>query len=157
MATNTNTNLEMMRAVVRNGVELREVMIDERAIERALPKSTSVTVVKQSLKAGSTVAKGTAVDITLAVTRDLPVTIIDDAPKRFEKFTIGVIADRARKEPEILKILGDNPVYDDLGDPERAQFNGFLERAGVGQPADEAEAAAAYKAVMGAHTLAGVG
>src|SRR5882724_11989951 len=88
------------------GVVMRDVATDPAAIERAIGGiKYSVVVVEQSLKPGTSVLKGTPVDIVLAVTDKLNLGIIQDIHPEWTGKTIGDVAAAARGNPQVLDIF----------------------------------------------------
>lgn len=136
----------------KNGVPLTEVKLDEDRLAVEVAKFAAFTVVNQSLRSGSTVPRGTLVDVTVATTSKLPVAVIANVPKVWEALEIGVVARKVRERPNILKLLGEKESFEELKDEERAEVVSFLESSGM--PLPSAELASGYGALRNSHLLA---
>lgn len=137
----------------KSGVPTRELTLADAVLDQHFGTKRTVTVVRQSIKPNTTVARGTAVDVVLAFTDDLPIRVFPNAPKPWEAVPIKVIADAARNDPAILDIFARHDTAETLSAQERKVFQDFARKS----TPDGANVvlAEAYTAALGAHLLAG--
>jgi hypothetical protein len=148
------TNISIDKLVyTKSGVPTRELALVESVLDQHYGTKRTVTVVKQSIKATTTVARGTAVDVVLAFTDDIPIKVFPHVPKVWEEVPVKVIADAARKNPVILDIFARHETLETLNEEERHAFTEFARNATPNGADVEIETA--FSAALGAHLLAG--
>jgi hypothetical protein len=138
-------------AYSKGGVELREIGLVDNVLDSHFGTKKSVTVVKQSIKPDTSVMRGTAIDVVLAITDDLPLKVFPRVPKAWAELPIKTIAEAARRKPEILELLGTHESIETLSGQERETFTAFV--AGTGGDAQELDTA--FDATRNAHLLFG--
>lgn len=139
----------------RQGVALREVQTDSAAIDRQISATTfSVVVLEQSLKPGTTVLKGTPIDIVLAVTDKLNLGIIQNLPPEWTTKMIGEVAAAARGNPQVLEVFNNVDTAASLNADQKQVLVNFGKSLGVSVNAsDQASLDAALSAGRGAFQL----
>jgi sRNA-binding regulator protein Hfq len=135
----------------KNGVALTEVKINQDRLEAEVTHFDQFTVVGQSVRANSTVLRGTVVDVTVTSTRKLSVGIIAEAPERWQEFEIGKLADQVRGSPPILKVMADKETFEQLDELERRTLVTFLQNNKL--PVEDNELPASYGALRSSHLL----
>lgn len=135
----------------KNGVALTEVKINQDRLDAEVTRFDQLTVVGQSVRATSTVLRGTVVDVTVTSTRKLPVGIIAEVPLRWQELEIGMLADQVRGNPPILKVMADKQTFEELDEMERHTLSTFLQEHKL--PVDEVELPASYGALRSSHLL----
>jgi hypothetical protein len=135
------------------GVPLRQLRIDEKVVESFYGNRRTFTVLTQSIPDGVTVPKGTAVDVTMAITGDLPFEVFPNIPERWQKIPIKVIAEEVRNDPEILKLMRIHETTKTLDAQELKMVIDFLEHSGLPGAAEDVEVG--FDAARAAHLVAG--
>ncbi|KYG09198.1 hypothetical protein BE21_19250 [Sorangium cellulosum] len=135
----------------KSGVPLAEVSLNEDRLAAEVAKNTQFTVVSQSIRSGSTVARGTVVDVTVTTTSRLPVGVIAVAPSKWQDIEIGRIAAQVRGKPKILQLMAEKDTFDKVDGREREELVSFLAESEL--MVGEDELASAYSALRSAHLL----
>jgi beta-lactam-binding protein with PASTA domain len=141
----------------RDGVEIDAVALNEAELTLSLSGGRQeFTVIRQSLKAGTTVMKGTRVDVDLAVTGDLPIKVLERVPKQWEIRTVRELGDLVQKDKNLIKILSNNKTAKTLDDSELKVVMAFA-RANevVLEPQDAEGIASVYDTARSAFILKG--
>jgi hypothetical protein len=139
----------------KGGVATRDVATDTTAIERQIGTVKSLVVVlEQSLKPGTTVLKGTPVDIVLAVTDKFNLSIIQDLPQEWTAKTIGDVAAVARVNPPVLDIFNNVDSAASLNADQKQVLVSFGKSLGITvNPNDPVSLDGALNAGRGAYQL----
>ena len=122
----------------REGVNISHAKINEAALEE-ITKGTfkRFIVVAQSIKPGTTVPRGTTVDVTLGPGLSFPGKVIDNVHPGFMEVEIGEIAERVRRNPRILEVIGKNASFKTVGADEQGALVEFAKAFHVNvDPAD---------------------
>jgi len=139
-----------------NTVAKRYTELNEARVNEVLGQPKVVvggTVIFQDPPAGTPIARGGGVTLTIARTRDFPMNIIEGAHLEYDKYKIGEVFDELTKtNPEpVLKIFEDVDEYEQLTEVQRQQVDAALGKLGI--PGSKA----GYKGAQGALALGGVG
>lgn len=141
----------------RQGVPLADVKLVDTVITEALrAQAKDFTVLHQSIPAGTTVPRGTVVDVVVAVTRDLPGRVIVNAHRSYAKQPIGEIADKVGRSEPVIKVLSTNPTATSLSATDKQVLVSFAKESGVDLAhADDAEIGQLFDTYMGAFVMGG--
>ena len=87
--------------ISRGGVPVGEILVDPEIVGSFLDDLVVVRtkVVTQSIAPGTAVARGTAIDIELANTRDLPVRVVPGVHTAFQDLTMVQLNDQFARTP----------------------------------------------------------
>jgi hypothetical protein len=125
---------EATRAEVsRGGVPLGEIAVLPEAITSfldALP-IIQTKVVTQAIVAGTAVARGTAIDISLANTHDLPVAVVPGVHTAFADLTMAQLNDQWATNAPVRDIVKRRTSADDLTAAERTTLQNAFQAAHV--------------------------
>jgi hypothetical protein len=119
--------------VSRGGVPLGEIAIKPELITSfldALP-IVQTKIVTQSIVAGTAVARGTAIDISLANTRDLPVAVVPGVHTAFTDLTMAQLNDQWTGNAAVRDIVKRRTSADDLTAAERTTLTNAFQAANV--------------------------
>jgi hypothetical protein len=119
--------------VSRGGVPLGEIAVRPEAITSFLDGLAVVQtkVVTQSIVAGTAVARGTAIDISLANTRDLPVAVLPNVHTAFSDLTMAQLNDQWAANATVRDIVKRRTSAEDLTATERTTLTNALQAANV--------------------------
>lgn len=148
---------EATRAEVsRGGVPVGEILVNPEIIGSFLEDLVIVRtkVVTQSIVPGTAVARGTAIDVVLTNTRDLPVRVIPGVHTAFQDLTMAQLNDQFAANAAIRDIIRRRPSADDLTTTERTDLTTAFEAASV-PIAGENTVEAAFAGVKAAFTFQG--
>lgn len=150
-----NINLDTIK-YIKSGVALRDISIDESALEKAIGGTTKqLTVLSQHPTPGTTVMRGTPIDVVLAFPNKLPLGIIPDLPQIWKELEIGPVAEIVRNDPRVLEVLDKHETSATMSSAEREVLVGTAKRAGVQVDAGNAASLdGALNALRGANQLA---
>ena len=120
-------------AVTRAGYNLGEIGIKEQVLDEVLTTRPIVRtkVVSQSIVAGTAVAKGTAIDIVITRTDDLPLTIIPGVHTAFTELTVGALYTQFEQNPVVRDIVKRRTDATQLTATEQTQLTTALADSGV--------------------------
>jgi hypothetical protein len=133
--------------VVRDGREIPVVAIEEEKLEEyTQDKAKQVTVVlKQSIKPGTRVPKGTAVELTLAPPSDIPGNIVTGGHKGLAGATMGQMQQLYFEDRALEQAISAHAKISDMDPGEKQVLSDALEANGVpivaGDPTQDLEAA----------------
>jgi hypothetical protein len=142
--------------VSRGGVPVGEIAVNPEIIGSYLDDLVIVQtkVVTQSIVPGTAVARGTAIDIQLANTRDLPVRVVPGVHSGFENLTMAQLNDQFAGNATIRDIVRRRTSADDLTAAERQTLTTAFQAADV--PIDDDNPVdAAFAGVKAAFTFQG--
>jgi len=134
------------------GVPLREVKIDEGVIDAHFGHLATFTVVSQSVAPGTTLLRGTTVDVTVAVTATLPLGIFPNLPAEWQQIPLQHLAEQVRADPVILGLLGKHGSAQTLSPTESRTVAVFMEKNGLSGGAEQV--GAGFDAMRNAHLVA---
>jgi hypothetical protein len=142
--------------VTRGGVPVGEIFVNPEIIGSFLDDLVVVQtkVVTQSIVPGTAVARGTAIDIALANTRDLPVRVVPGVHTAFQDLTMAQLNDQFATNAAVRDIIRRRPSAEDLTATERQNLETAFEAANV--PIDDDNTVeAAFAGVKAAFTFQG--
>lgn len=141
--------------LTKGGVTMRDVATDATAIVREIGAvQTTVVVLEQSLKPGTTVLKGTPIDIVLAVTDKFHLGIIQNLPPEWTTKTIGDVALAARGNPPVLDLFDSVDSAASLNNDQKQVLVNFGKSLGITvNPNDPVSLDGALSAGRGAYQL----
>ena len=134
------------------GVPLHKIKIDEEIIGAHFGNLTTFTVVSQSVAPGTTLLRGTTVDVTVAVTATLPLGIFPNLPAAWQQLPLQHLAEQVRADPIILGLLGAHGSAQTLSDVESRTVEVFMEKNGLTGGGDVLNAG--FEAMRNAHLVA---
>lgn len=137
----------------RAGVALRSIRINENIVDSHFGHIRIFTVLSQSIPERTTVAKGTAVDVTMAITGTLPLEVLPNIPERWSKIPLQMLAENVRKEPEILQLMAKHESIETLDEGEVKMVAAFLEKSGL--PDAQENLSIGFDAARASHLLVG--
>ncbi len=144
-------------AIARNGVQIPVVAIDPAALGEALGHTTPVVtrVVSQSIQPGVSVAKGTSVDIVLAVPTKLNVGVLKNAFQPMATTTLdSVYKTVVRDNAQIQSVLARNTSAATLNQQDQATLTSALSAAGYTVTSDPGHTIdAAFSSLQAAYTF----
>jgi hypothetical protein len=119
--------------VSRGGVPLGEIAVKPELITSFLDALHVVQtkIVEQSIVAGTAVARGTAIDISLADTRTLPVAVVPGVHAAFTDLTMAQLNDQWASNAAVRDIIKRRTSADDLTAAERTTLTNELQAASV--------------------------
>lgn len=120
--------------IARDGVQVALVDINPLVLNEVIAGRPPVVtkVVSQSVAAGTSVPKGTAVDIVLAEPRKLPTRIIKDVHVGLEQRDIGQVFDTFLKDNVAVRgVIARNERPETLSSADQAVLVGAFEQAQV--------------------------
>ncbi len=139
--------------IVRGGFGVAEAKVIPDALQRWLggidtqrPRETP-RVVGQSLQPGKKVPTGTAIDLVLAPSRDIPLNIFEGTHGDLRDRSIGLfLAQTLDQEAhkEVLKIVLAKETEEELDDSEKAAVESMLEAADI--EIDDSDAEKSFRA-----------
>jgi hypothetical protein len=141
----------------RKGIAINEVKLQENLVEELVrAQAKGRAVVSQSIPVGTTVQRGTAIDIVVAPTRELPIKIIKNAHRSYDERPIGELAEKIARNEPMLKLLGDNPTPETLTGHDRETLMAFAKETGgeIGE-LDDTELGQLHNTFMGAFVMGG--
>lgn len=120
-------------AVTRAGFNLGEIGIRPDVLDDVLTTRPIVRtkVVSQSIVAGTAVARGTAIDIVITRTDDLPLTIIPGIHTAFTDLTVGALYTQFEQNAVVRDIVKRRTDATQLTATEQTQLATALEGSGV--------------------------
>lgn len=143
--------------IARDGVQVPSIRIDPQRLGQVIAGKPEVVakVVSQSVPPGTTVPKGTAVDIVLAEPRRLPIGIIADFHRGLEERTVGQVFDTfVRDNVALRSVIARNETPDTLSAADQAVITKAFADANVpitNQPGETL--ASAFQTVQAAYTF----
>jgi hypothetical protein len=143
--------------IARDGVTVPSVKIDPQRLGDIIAGKPEVVakVVSQSVPPGTTVPKGTAIDIVLAEPRGLPIGIVADFHRGLEQRTVGQVFDTfVRDNVALRSVIARNETPDTLSAADQAVITKAFSDASVpitNQPGQTL--AAAFQTVQAAYTF----
>lgn len=119
--------------VSRGGIPLGEIAVRPEAITSFLDGLVVVQtkVVTQSIIAGTAVARGTAIDISLANTRNLPVAVLPGVHAAFTDLTMAQLNDQWADNATVRDIVKRRTSAQDLTATERTTLTSALQAGNV--------------------------
>ena len=129
MATR-NVSLDRTR-YTKGGVALREINLNEAVLDSHFGTRTQFTVVSQSVAPGTTLVRGGTVDVTMAVTGTLPVAIFQNVPVQWQAIPIRDVAEKVRRDPQILQLLATHDSASSMNEAETRLFLTFMDKNGL--------------------------
>ncbi len=126
--------------IVREGFDVPETRIIDRELDRLLgglriqPPKETPRVVEQSLRPGQKVPAGTAVDLVLISTRDIPLSIFEGAHADLAERDLGTFLEQTLDKEEnrgALRIVLGKESSEDLSTAERQEVEQMLTGANV--------------------------
>jgi hypothetical protein len=142
--------------VSRGGIPVGEIAVNAEIIGSFLDDLVIVQtkVVTQSIIPGTAVARGTAIDISLANTRDLPVAVVPGVHIAFQDLTMSQLNDRFAGNAAVRDIIKRRTGADDLTATERTSLTNAFQAADV--PIDDDNTVdSAFAGVKAAFTFQG--
>jgi hypothetical protein len=142
--------------VSRAGVPVGEIAVNAEIIGSFLDDLVVVQtkVVTQSIIPGTAVARGTAIDISLANTHDLPVRVVPGVHTAFENLTMSQLNDQFVGNATVRDIVKRRTSAEDLTAAERTSLTSAFAAANV--PIDDDNTVdAAFAGVKAAFTFQG--
>lgn len=142
--------------VTRGGIPVGEIAVNPEIIGSFLDDLVVVQtkVVTQSITPGTAVARGTAIDISLANTRDLPVAVVPNVHVAFQDLTMAQLNDRFAGNAAVRDIVKRRTSAEDLTATERASLTQAFQAADV-PINDDNPVEAAFAGVKAAFTFQG--
>jgi hypothetical protein len=150
---------DVVRMVSRAAMAVQEntayrERVNDRVIEKILPRRTKVVILSQNPPPGEDVPLGTVVNITLAVKDDLPMESLGAQPAVSAKWKNAALVENAvvnagPSAPALQAILTAKPDYALLTDSDRTLFDTFINAQGLGT----VDKAKVYSDVQFAYTL----
>ena len=153
--TTTKIPLERM-AYTKGGVTLRDVGVDTGAVERAIGGiRRQLVVLEQTPAPGTTVLRGTPIDVVVADADTLPLNILTGVDQLWQEKTIGDVAKVVRNDPQVLTILENNDTSATMSETDKAAIVALGGKLGISVDAKStASLDSAINAARGAHLLA---
>lgn len=145
-------------AVTRGGFNVGEIGIRPDVLDGILGTRPVVRtkVVSQSIQPGTAVARGTAIDIVITRTDDLPLTIIPGIHQAFANLTVGALYTQFEQNAVVRDIVKRRTDVGQLTAAEQTQLATALDASGV-QLGNEAtnDLGAAFAGLQAAFTFQG--
>lgn len=123
--------VEAPRVITKGGVAVRPIKLQETVLQTQFPIVRQPTVIAQSVPAGTTLVRGAAVDVTMAVTSTLPVDIFENVPVAWKTKPIQEVADKVRGNPAVLQLFATHETSASLSADETTQFRNFLQQSNL--------------------------
>ena len=142
--------------ISRGGVPVGEILVDPEIVGSFLDDLVVVRtkVVTQSIAPGTAVARGTAIDIELANTRDLPVRVVPGVHTAFQDLTMVQLNDQFASNATVRDIVRRRTSAEDLTGAERETLTTAFQAANVPIDADN-PVDSAFAGVKAAFTFQG--
>jgi hypothetical protein len=142
--------------ISRGGFAVAEIAVNEGAITSFLDDLVLVQtkVVTQTIAAGTAVARGTAIDVVLARTNDLPVAVIPNIHVAFADATMAQLHEQFAAVPEVRDLVRTKTDASQLSAAELQTLTTALQanNVAVGTGAGET-AESAFTAIQAAFTF----
>jgi len=119
--------------VTRGGFNLGEILIRPEVLDDILGTRPVVRtkVVSQSIVAGTAVARGTAIDIVITRTDDLPLTIVPGIHEAFTDLTVGALFGQFEQNAVVRDIVKRRNDVGQLTATEQTQLATALNASGI--------------------------
>lgn len=144
--------------VTRGGFNLGEILVRPDVLDDVLTTRPVVRtkVVSQSIVAGTAVARGTAIDIVITRTDNLPLTIVPGIHQAFIDLTVGELFVQFEQNPVVRDIVKRRTDVTQLTAAEQTQLTTELGASGVelGEEATN-NLTSAFTAIQAAFTFQG--
>jgi len=137
----------------KGGIVLRDIKINQSVLDSHFATQKQFTVVSQNVPPGTTLVRGATVDVTMAVTGTLPVTIFPNVPVQWQAVQIQDVADKARRDPKILQLMAAHTSASSLSEAEKRLFLGFMKESGL--PGGEETLDQGFDVTRNSHLIAG--
>lgn len=121
-------------AISRNGVQVPVVSLDPAALQAVIGSTTRVVakVISQSIQPGVSVAKGTTIDLVLAQSSTLHVSVLENAFQPLATETLDtVFKNVVRDNPQVQSVLARNTSATALSTQDQATLTTALSDAGA--------------------------
>jgi hypothetical protein len=121
-------------AISRNGVQVPVVSLDPAALQAVIGSTTRVVakVISQSIQPGVSVAKGTTIDLVLAQSSTLHVSVLENAFQPLATETLDtVFKNVVRDNPQVQSVLARNTSAAALSSQDQATLTTALGDAGA--------------------------
>lgn len=144
--------------VSRAGFNVGEILVRPDVLDGVLGTRPVVRtkVVSQSIVAGTAVARGTAIDIVITRTDDLPLTIIPGIHEAFTNLTVGALFGQFEQNAVVRDIVKRRTDPSQLTATEQTQLATALEGNGVQIGTDTSnDLTSAFTALQAAFTFQG--
>ncbi len=144
--------------VTRGGFNLGEIAIRPDILDGILGSRVVVRtkIVSQSIVAGTAVARGTAIDIVLTRTDDLPITIVPGIHEAFADLTVGNVYSQFEQNAAVRDIVKRRTEVSQLTAAEETQLTAALDANGIQIGADATNNLnSAFTALQAAFTFQG--
>ncbi len=144
--------------VTRGGFDIGEIVIRPDLLDDVLVTRPIVrtNVVSQSIAAGTAVARGTAIDIVVTRTDDLPIRVIPGIHEAFLDQTVLQVFTQFEDNSTVRDIIRRRTDFTQLTTAEQTQFAAALETTGVTVGTEQTNnGAAAFAAIQAAFTFQG--
>jgi hypothetical protein len=143
--------------IARDGVAVASVKLDRLRLDQVILGKPEVIakVVSQSVPPGTTVPKGTSIDIVLAEPRGLPIGIIADFHRGLEAQTVGQVFDTfVRDNVALRSVIARNDTPDTLSAADQAVISKAFSDANVPITTQPGQTlASAFQTVQAAYTF----
>ena len=144
--------------VTRGGFNIGEILVRPEVIGDVLDTRPIVQtkVVSQTIVPGTAVARGTAIDLVLTRTDDLPLTVIPGIHQFFQDFTMAGVFDRFGQDPTVRDIVRRRTDASQLTSDEQTALATALTQQGVQVGTDATtNLGSAFTALQAAFTFQG--
>jgi hypothetical protein len=144
--------------VTRGGFNLGEILVRPEVLDGVLGTRPIVRtkVVSQSIVAGTAVARGTAIDIVITRTDDLPLTIVPGIHEAFTNLTVGALFTQFEDNAVVRDIVKRRTDATQLTATEQTQLASALDASGVQIGADATnDLTSAFTGLQAAFTFQG--
>jgi uncharacterized protein (DUF2384 family) len=144
--------------VSRGGFSVGEINVLPAVLEGVLANRPIVAtkVVSQSIVAGTAVARGTAIDVVLTRTDDLPIAVIPGIHQAFASQTVGAVFARFQTDATVKDIIRRRTEPGELTADEQTRLTAVLNTNGVEIGTDATNnLTSAFTALQAAFTFQG--
>jgi hypothetical protein len=139
------------RTLTKGGISFRPIKVNDAVLDTHFGVQKQATVVSQSVPPGTTVVRGAAIDVTMAVTGTLPVDIFENVPATWTAIPIQDVANKVRQNQPVLQLLATHDDASSLTEAQKGQFQTFLRDNGLATDALDQ----AFEVARNAHLIAG--